>query len=442
MNRRWYTFGAAVRILSIAAFLLQQSALAVTPEVLQLARWETTANMVAARSPDLVRIEHYEIPRELISADLASSFSEEMKKSFVFERDGREYVRWLINPEDTKWHLKVAEWMERQQLNPEKKTYFNAWYTASRSMIIEDPQTKQQFSAKVSTNITGGNWRDKPQPISDAEQVRLASDFVADVVRVVPMKHAVFLAEPGEYSIGAIDQAMLVRSLGDLPKGGRFFLPGFSAVHETVGREIAEANGSRNPAEFWNEHYNKPLARALAEFAAYTGLSFDSPHSQNFLIELDANKRPTGRIVIRDFGDTYAFQEYFEALGYERFLKLWERENIVKGKLQISIGLLHGNTPPSWLPLSKYNQWGKDFYATFEREFSRITGISAETMNRVFLSVPQTHSYFNKSYPIGADAAPHFASMKEKLGDLNTFEVNQKIASRGDCAALARRVGP
>ncbi|HRP08704.1 MAG TPA: 3'-5' exonuclease, partial [Gemmatimonadales bacterium] len=58
-----------------------------------------------------------------------------------------------------------------------------------------------------------------------------------------------------------------------------------------------------DPAAFWNEHYNKPLARAIAEFAAITGMSYDSPHSQNFLVELDAGNRPTGRIVLRDFGD-------------------------------------------------------------------------------------------------------------------------------------------
>jgi hypothetical protein len=210
------------------------------------------------------------------------------------------------------------------------------------------------------------------------------------------MQNTIVMDEPAGFGIEKIDQAMLIRDLGNLPKGSNYYLPGFSAVFDSTGREIAGLNGSSSPAVYWNHNYNRPLARSLAEFAARTGLTFDSPHSQNFLIELDQDMRPTGKIVIRDFGDSYALKEWFVAKGKMDFLANWESDNIVAGKLRVSIGILHGNSFPSWIDDVQYNVWGGDFYAAFEDEYSRDTGISKKQLSQ---ELERSGRYFRKVYP-------------------------------------------
>ena len=119
----------------------------------------------------------------------------------------------------------------------------------------------------------------------------------------------IYLDEPAVFGIKALDQGMIIRMLGELPSRGKHYIPGFSVLHEEEGKHIAKLNGSDDPAEFWKEHYIKPLGRGIAELFAMTGLAYDSPHSQNFLVELDNNFKPTGKIVFRDLGDSYAAQE-------------------------------------------------------------------------------------------------------------------------------------
>jgi hypothetical protein len=388
---------ATSRLLIAIAFTLSSAinSWAIDLNVQQLITYETKANAAASRSDQMVQIEHYEIPLNVIESNVAQRLEQNIRDALIFEKNGQEYIRWLINPEDTKWHLEVEKFLRSKGLSTERHTHFHAYMTASRSYIIEDPITGAQFSAKVSTDKTGGNWRDKKQEIKDAEEIRMATDYVFEEIQRKNFKHVVAMDEPAIFGLRAVDQAMVIRLLAQLPGSNNIYLPGFSAVHEDVGAEIARRNGSDRPDIFWNEHYNQPLARALAEFAARTGLTYDSPHSQNFLIELDAQYKPTGRIVLRDFGDAYLLAEIPLAKGRKNIVEGWLPDNLHRGHLQASVGILHGNTAPSWLPDATYNKWAKDFYREFTKELSAQTGIPVEHLNR-----PHTRSglYFNATF--------------------------------------------
>jgi hypothetical protein len=167
-------------------------------------------------------------------------------------------------------------------------------------------------------------------------------------------------------------------------------------MFDETGKKLAALNGSNDPATYWNEHYNQALGKALAEFMALTGMTYDSPHSQNFLVELDKDGKPTGKIVLRDFGDTYLSKEYFSAIGRPELPRLWEKDNVIKQFLPVTVGILHGNQAPSWIDVSyseayyrfanvmgtvnnkNYDQWGRDFHAAFKREFKRQTGVNMQ----------------------------------------------------------------
>lgn len=356
---------------------------AITKELQATVTYETKANAADERSDTKIMLEHYEIPLDFVEKDIAARTPPRFVESMIFEREGRKYVRWLINPEDSKWHLKIARWLDKYGLSTRRHTYFEGYQTASRSYIVVDPHNGAEFSIKVSTNKTGGAWRDKKQSWADAQQIRRITDFVDERVRAqVPLQNIILLDEPMAFGLRALDQGMVIRSYEPISNSGKHYVPGFSIMHDKTGRSLALRNRALEPAAYWNAHYNKPLARAIAEFAAVSGMTYDSPHSQNFLVELDAAYKPTGKIVLRDFGDTYLSKNYFEAASREDILKIWEPSNVKEKSLPVSVGILHGNKPPSWMDLQNdfngnksYDQWGRDFFETFNEEFVKQTGI-------------------------------------------------------------------
>lgn len=367
--------------------------------VQQLVNWETRANAVAIRSDEIFELTHYEIPLRLLEHDFAKSLAPEIKQALVFKKDGQDYVRWVINPEDSKWHLLVQEFLLEHGLDAQPQNHLKGFLTASRSIIAFDPETNASFSIKVSTNLTGGNWTDKKQTWIDAKQIRVISDWIGEVTGLMANETLIIQEEPFALGIAELDQGLIVRSLNDVPKGEKFYLPGFSALHSEEGARIAQLNGAENIAEFWNINYNKPLANALAEFSAHTGVYYDSPHSQNFLIELDSQYRPTGKIVLRDFGDAYILDEFVRRTDFAHLADIWESSNILKGKFQVSVGLLHGNSAPDWLTIQEYDDWAKDFYAVYEKKFSEISSVPTEQLKATKSFKSHNFSYHTKTYP-------------------------------------------
>ncbi|WP_413576099.1 hypothetical protein ACLVWU_17075 [Bdellovibrio sp. HCB290] len=388
-------FNRALSFALISNMVLASFSHAISKEMQELVNLETKSNAVATRSNQEVMVYHYDIPLSLVQADIAQRAPEKFVDSLVHEIKGVKYLRWIINPEDTKWWQEIAGFLKANGITPIKKVYYKGYMTASRSYIIVDPVSNAEFSFKGSTDKTGGHWRDKHQDWDDGKQIRMMTDFVEEQVAKQPkLYNIVLLDEPLAFGIETrddkgkvvIDQGMIIRSYDTLSNSGKTYVPGFSIMHEQKGREIAKLNGSNNPSEYWNEHYNKPLARAIAEFFALTGMTYDSPHSQNFLVELDSKMRPTGKIVLRDYGDTYLTQEFFDKVGRTDITKAWEQDNLKQGRASVSVGILHGNEPPSWMTIEQYNDWGKDFFAEFQKEFKLQTGIELVNKNPVIVN--------------------------------------------------------
>lgn len=364
----------------IAILLLSQQTFALTESARKLVNFETKANAVSKRENKHFRMPHFEIPLSMLEVDFAERLSPKIREQLIFKKNGKDMVRWILNPEDTAWYLKVQEYFLAKGLKLEKKYHFTGYQTASRSYIVEDPDKKVQFSVKSSTNVTGGHWADKQQPVGEAIDSRLNADFLADIQEKLKFEHLVIMDEPAIIKAPAIDQAVVIRDLADLNvrSSGKIYVPGFSVLHEEWGREIASRNGSNNPYEFWTEHYIKAVGRALGEFAARTGLQFDSPHSQNFLVELDTAMKPTGRIVLRDLADLYIYKPMMETLNKDS--KTYFEQFTQKGNILASIaagfGPLHGNEAPSWVTADEYFYWKNDFFKEFEKTFSEVSGLS------------------------------------------------------------------
>ncbi len=378
----------------------------------QLVNWETKANAVSLRSDELIQIEHYEIPLRLLEQDFETNLDSTIKNSLFFTKNGETYVRWMINPEDSKWHLEVKAFLEKHHLDSTPKKFFDGYLTASRSMILVNPHNGATFSLKVSTDKTGGKWTDKKQTWFDAKQVRNMNRYVQDVMPKMQTDTLVIMDEPLAMGIKELDHGMIMRSLNDLPDDEHYYLPAFSAMHETEGARIAKLNGATDPARYWEKHLNEPLAKAMAEYFSATGSWYDSPHAQNFLVELDRDMKPTGRIVLRDLGDTYVLEDFVKNTKFAWIIKDRDVNTVQAQKITTGIGLLHGNTNPSWLTSMEYKEYQWSFYREFEKQFSAITGIPTnellKTESKEFL-----WSYSRKTYETKSDAWKkyiHFAN--------------------------------
>lgn len=370
------------QLIFILSLFFAFSILAQTPPVKTLIDMETKSNAAGVRSNEMVLMHHYEIPLRLLTEGKEINLDPKIYKSLVFTKNNEKYVRWVVNPEDTKWYLDVEKFMRSHGLDPIRKTHFKGYQTASRSYIVIDPKNGAQFSIKTSTNQTGGAWKDKKQDYKDGFDIMLISDLMARLQLERPFENLAIMQEPLAFGIESIDQSIVVRELGEIAKSDQFlYIPGFSVLHEDTGREIAELNGSNDPAQFWNEHYVKAMAKAAAEVVARTGIWFDSPHSQNFLVEMTKDFKPTGRVVLRDLGDIYINEPVMKAMGENELLKKFStKENILKS-LRVSFGPLHGNKAPSWVDNSVYTEWSKNFYETFRKEYQKYTGITVEKYN-------------------------------------------------------------
>jgi hypothetical protein len=392
--------------------------------VRQLAKWEAEANGVTSRPSALLKFKNYEIPAELIESDVAETTPPEVQKAFFIEKGGKKFVRWLVQPEDTKWYKDVEEFIQKKTGKaPTAYEHFNGYLTASRSVIVIDPDTGYSFSLKASTNQTGGAWKDKKQDWKDGKDIRAVSDYVARLEKNLKLKTAVILQEPMAFGIADVDQSNVIRLLGEAATCDKFYLPGFSALHDQVGKELA---GKEDPVQFWNEYYAKPLGRSLAEFAGIWGLSFDSPHSQNFLIELDKNKKPTGRVVLRDLGDVYVLKEQADLFSAQNVAtRLSAADNLKIGKLSISVGMLHGNVPPKWVSKEQYqNVWGTSFFESFEKEYTTLTGFDVNKIGTpMYAQAP--FSYVGKQYTVDNN-------WKTAMGTFASC-VNTGKADKGSC---------
>ena len=420
----------SVRFLPIplVLFFWVQTAFALNDPIQKLIDWETQGNAAGARSNRKIKIKNFEIPLSKLEKSFATSLDPKVKNSLIFTRDGVEYVRWVINPEDTKWYKEVARWLRKEGLSYKKVEYFNGFMTASRSYILEDPITHVSFSAKVSTNVTGGNWRDKKLPIYDAEDVRMTSDLIDRVAARVKFKNLKFELEPMMVAIRNVDQAMLVRSLEESGEGTKYYLPMFSALHEKVGREIAARNGSVDPEKFWRENLAEPLGKAYAEFFGHFGMAYDSGHGQNFLVELDLHMKPTGRIIFRDFADSYVLKPFFQNAGLNAFLSTFEKENIIDGGFMVSVGFLHGNQAPSWINDAQYRDYNETFFDAFDQRFSEISGIPVAELRGAPVR-GRDFTYFSQTFKT---ASPEW---KKYLSDAGCYQASRLA----DCPEEVRK---
>lgn len=333
---------------------------------------ETRFNMVANRSNKPFWIEHLEIPLAALGKLSSKGLDPKIRDSLIFKKNGVDTVRWVLNPEDTKYGLEMESLLKAQGLDATRKRYFIGYLTASRSCIVQDPVSGVIFSIKSSTNVTGGNWRDKKMEAREAEETDAMNDYLMSNFKASENSALRLVAEPLGFTFAPANQSISIRQYDAFnSKTGRFLVPLFSTLHETFGAEIARKQG-RLPEEFWAHAAIERTSIALAELGLNYGLIPDSAHGQNFLVEFNREGTPTGKIYVRDFVDSYLVQPLVAAQGGKRVIDLYkanEPEYLLTNRLNGYFGPFHGSRPPSWVssPDKYMKRFHKAYTATAER---------------------------------------------------------------------------
>jgi len=348
----------------------------------RLVHWETKANNVVIQSSDPEPANYYEVPLKIMRQHVARDLSPAIRKALVFERDGKEWFRWIIHPTDTVVHPEISEMLRNAGL-PDKPVQGHLIMrpTASRSLIVEDPKSGAEFSIKVSTTRAPGEWKLKRQIASDAEWVGEINEYVSTIEKRMHLEHLVPLREPWVLSISdhGVDQGVIIRDLKPVTEGKFLYLPAFSALHEETGRLIAEKNGASDPGAFWKQHMAKAYGKAMAEWSAHFGLHLGSAHPQNFLIELTPDLKPTGRIAIRDFADGWLPVGLFKGTEFSSLLKrnYYHDPNdtiVARAGFHFPDSTLEAK---SWLKGDGVKEWEAEFFNAYIQEFERLTGVPA-----------------------------------------------------------------
>lgn len=184
----------------------------------------------------------------------------------------------------------------------ETNGFMEVQYSASRSMfnMVGD----EFYSIKVPT--------DRPHPQSEAQpsKATLVNDVIISMRRsrhiyltdliLGPSAHLKVLTETLSVADKKSGNGFLVRDLRPL-NDGNYYLPAFSIPY--AGREIANKIG-QNFESLWEEAYGANLGRAKALYLLRYGLQMKTPNAQNWLIQLDPQFRPTGKIYLRDVPDS------------------------------------------------------------------------------------------------------------------------------------------
>lgn len=391
----------------LSALLCSASFAGLTPSLEQWLLWEQRSNQASnsIRPTQKVMLEHFEIPLSEVESLLDSQIDPKLKKSLVFKKNSKDYVRWIVNPEDTQYGHLLAIYLQSKNLDSHRYRYYEAYYTASRSMVIQDPVSGVVFSAKVGTDKTGGEWQDKQLTAKRAEQAAKVDQWIDGFNKNMKLKNAVLMREPASFFIKELKQGMIIRSLETMTKKGSYhYLPGFSVLTNTAGVEIAKKNGSLDPAAFWLEHAVKPIARAQAEWSAFSGILPSSFHWQNYILELDEHYRPTGKVLLRDYADGKLVQDFHESLTPQNnLISVWPEKEIIgdlndsQNAFEVYAGPLWGiKSKPDWLtdsvakrdlegvflnyePTLPYATWKKTYLDEFELAFSKIAGLTSES---------------------------------------------------------------
>ncbi len=257
----------------------------------QLVVWELRENMSAARDTiSKIPVPYTTIPKK-DAAILSTSLTDpELLKLFI----SGDKIKYPLHP----FNKEPSVPFFTNNRSPE---LFKGNLSASRSIYFGN--NNKLYSIKMGTDHPHKGLpqegktetaEDIASALAKSEHIQKVDSILGDNKEFTILHDVLAIIHPEDLG------GFLIRDLTPL-QDGYYYLPALSIPY--VGDSIARMHNA-NFEEFWTTHYIDKLAKSLALMLIKYGIIMDTPNSQNFLIQMTKDYMPTGKIMIRDIGDS------------------------------------------------------------------------------------------------------------------------------------------
>jgi hypothetical protein len=265
-----------------------------------------------------------------LTIDFAEYLPKDIAQFFKFERDGKTFIRWPMNPLDQEFRGRMSRYFDEIKL---PYRYFSAeqsslrgFRTASKSVIVQLPGSEHSFSFKTGTSTVGQREGfERPNPSRWAHFNRKLSDYYHGLrgqlkTLEVAWEAGAIMLPPFQ---AETDNSLNIRLMEAVSSGERYQMTGF-VLHDK--KEIARL---AKLAKMTEAEYRQTLSRAfgsfLVELNLVLGFRISSAHLQNVRFELDRDFRPTGKVILLDLTDGSPVRAIFEKNGQASLLEDWRK---------------------------------------------------------------------------------------------------------------------
>jgi hypothetical protein len=229
----------------------------------------------------------------------------------------------------------ISQYLTDREIPFQIRKYLIGQMTASRALILTQPETGYTISDKPSTDGTsqGGSRSDgsqfRPYPIRWAHLARRLSDFYKQMepyltTLKIAYEPMMIGFPPNTTSDGkVVDQANSIRLMDELNEPGIHHVSGFVIDSPSGLEELSRLSGW--PRRKLRAVLGEIYGRAMVEMNIVLGFRYGSAHGQNIRFEFDANWTPTGRVIILDLTDGYPFEAVWRLRGQQELLQQWEK---------------------------------------------------------------------------------------------------------------------
>jgi hypothetical protein len=270
-----------------------------------------------------------------MALDFAPYLPADIKNFFSYEKDGKQYIRWVFNPLDTAMYKGVLRYLDERGLNYKfyKKaatapgdlvSELRGFRTSSKSFIMALPGTERTFSFKTGTSTSGqGEGFNRPNPSRWAHFNRKLSDYYysqreqTKTLKVAWEAGALILPP---HTIDT-DNSINIRLMEEVSEGSKYHLTGFVLKDKAELRKIARRAGV-TPAEFVAQA-SRSFGKFLVESNLVLGFRPMSAHLQNVRFELDQDGKLTGKVIMLDLTDGGPVRGILEKNGQQQLLDQW-----------------------------------------------------------------------------------------------------------------------
>jgi hypothetical protein len=317
------------------------------------------------------QIKYFEIPAEVFRALGEADHQKlpgESQDQQVVVRDGKKYVRWFVHP------LHDSEYIESKFSQYRGKENIRALLTSSRSLVIWDPKTNEEWSLKTSLNKAAGPFKNKAYS-SNAAAFHYQ---MSQIIEADPFLKARFFVDESFISLKneEFNEGQIVRSLKPY-KSGESMMALASLLDAPLAKAVAAKNGY---GDNWQQFIIDKIAPEIGEISAHLyekyGLAHNSLHSQNIVVSFDKNGKYSG-VRFRDPDLEVNLEKYRQVFGDVKAGEFIAKANIRNSEnIAVDFSVLNGVTLaiPARQVLQFYHQLGISFSASFLSKVADLRG--------------------------------------------------------------------